>query len=57
MPQGKDRYHKQALRSLENDGWTITHDPFKFRFGFPAALRIDIGATLGNRLEAQQSPR
>jgi hypothetical protein len=38
MPQRKDLYHKQALRALQNDGWTITYDLFKFRFGFPATL-------------------
>ena len=57
MPQGKDRYHKQARHALENDGWTITHDPFKFRFGFDAALRVDLGVTLGTVLEAQRGRR
>jgi hypothetical protein len=57
MPQGKDRYHKQALRALENDGWIITHDPFTFHFWFQPKLRIDLGATLGTMLEAQRGHR
>ena len=29
----KDKYHDLVKTSLENDGWTITHDPFKIKIG------------------------
>lgn len=48
-------YHRQARRALENDGWSITHDPFTFRFFFPARLRVDLGAEITrDALEAQR---
>jgi XisH protein len=31
MPK-KDIYHDQVRRALEKDGWTITHDPMRFRW-------------------------
>ena len=31
MPR-KDLYHNQVRRALEKDGWTITHDPMRFRW-------------------------
>lgn len=31
MPR-KDLYHDQVRRALEKDGWTITHDPMRFRW-------------------------
>ncbi len=40
---------------MENDGWSITHDPFTFRFFFPARLRVDLGAEITrDALEAQR---
>lgn len=51
----KDRYHREARRALENDGWTVTHDPFTFRFFFPARLRVDLGAEMKrDALEAER---
>ena len=31
MPR-RDIYHNQVRRALEKDGWTITHDPMRFRW-------------------------
>ncbi|MFN7118539.1 MAG: element excision factor XisH family protein [Saprospiraceae bacterium] len=31
MPK-KDIYHEQVRKSLEKDGWVITHDPMRFRW-------------------------
>ncbi|MFN0035807.1 MAG: element excision factor XisH family protein [Saprospiraceae bacterium] len=31
MPK-KDIYHNQVRRALEKEGWTITHDPMRFRW-------------------------
>jgi XisH protein len=31
MPR-RDIYHEQVRRALEKDGWTITHDPMRFRW-------------------------
>jgi hypothetical protein len=31
MPK-KDIYHEQVRHALEKDGWTITHDPMRFRW-------------------------
>jgi hypothetical protein len=39
----KDKYHQQVRQALENDGWTITHDPYFLRMegvNFP----VDLGA-------------
>ena len=58
MGGGKDRYHNQARRALENAGWTVTHDPFTFRFGLRSLLRIDLGAEWrATALEAEQGQR
>ncbi len=38
-----DRYHYQARRALEKDGWTITNDPLVLRLD-DAALVADLGA-------------
>jgi hypothetical protein len=29
----KDIYHEQVKNALINEGWTITHDPFKIMLG------------------------
>ena len=31
MPR-KDIYHEQVRKSLEKEGWLITHDPMRFRW-------------------------
>lgn len=39
----RDQFHGEVIRSLENDGWTITHDPFVVRYGATYS-EIDLGA-------------
>jgi XisH protein len=42
MP-AKDLYHDTVKAALENDGWTITHDPLTLRWG-KKDLFVDLGA-------------
>ena len=42
MP-AKDIYHNTVRKSLEKDGWTITHDPFPLKIG-KKRLSADLGA-------------
>ena len=39
----KDIYHKECVRALEKDGWSVTHDPLVIPFD-GTDLFIDIGA-------------
>jgi hypothetical protein len=39
----KDKVHQQVVNALLNDGWTITHDPFKMRWK-TRKLLVDLGA-------------
>ena len=39
----KDIFHESAKRALENDGWTITHDPFLIPIN-SNGVYADIGA-------------
>ncbi len=32
MP-ARDRFHSQVRNALIQDGWTITHDPLRLRWG------------------------
>ena len=42
MP-AKDIYHDTVKNALIKDGWTITHDPFRLRWGNDL-LYVDLGA-------------
>jgi XisH protein len=42
MP-AKDVFHQLVKNALEQDGWTITHDPYHIDLGF-VDLYIDLGA-------------
>lgn len=42
MP-AKDIFHELVRNALENEGWTITHDPFHIDLGF-VDFYIDLGA-------------
>lgn len=42
MP-ARDRYHKHVRIALERDGWTITHDPLKLKWG-TKDMYVDLGA-------------
>jgi hypothetical protein len=39
----KDIYHNHVRKALENDGWTITHDPLSLPWG-DTGVQIDLGA-------------
>ncbi|NJS12608.1 MAG: fatty-acid synthase [Microcoleus sp. CSU_2_2] len=39
----KDIFHDTVKRALQNDGWTITHDPFPMQIG-RKRLSADLGA-------------
>lgn len=41
----KDRFHDHVRTALENDGWMITHDPYKILIGRRKGY-IDLGAEL-----------
>lgn len=41
----KDKYHDHVRTALENDGWIITHDPYKIMIGRRRGY-IDLGAEL-----------
>ena len=49
----KDKYHEQVKDALVNDGWTITHDPFKIKVGKRTAF-IDLGAERDNVIAAEK---
>ncbi|MEC4895091.1 MAG: XisH family protein [Oscillatoria sp. PMC 1051.18] len=42
MP-AKDAFHELVRTALENEGWTITHDPYHIDLGF-VDFYIDLGA-------------
>ena len=42
MP-AKDLYHEAVRQAIVKDGWRITHDPFRMRWG-RRSLFIDLGA-------------
>lgn len=49
----KDKYHQEARRSLEKDGWSVTHDPYFIvseGVNFPVDLAAEriIAAEKGN---------
>ena len=39
----RDKFHYDVRASLENDGWTITHDPLYLKIG-TIQVQIDLGA-------------
>ncbi len=39
----RDIFHDAVRTALEQDGWTITHDPLKLEFGL-GSLYVDLGA-------------
>ena len=42
MP-ARDRYHNQVKQALIKDGWTITDDPLRLKWG-KKDLYVDLGA-------------
>ncbi|NET88797.1 MAG: fatty-acid oxidation protein subunit alpha [Kamptonema sp. SIO1D9] len=41
--RAKDAFHELVRTALENEGWTITHDPYHLDLGF-VDFYIDLGA-------------
>lgn len=41
----KDKFHAHVRTALENDGWVITHDPYKLMIGRRKGY-VDLGAEL-----------
>jgi hypothetical protein len=39
----RDRYHDQVKIALQHDGWIITHDPLKLKWGVKD-MYVDLGA-------------
>lgn len=39
----KDLFHDSVKTALEKEGWTITHDPLKFKYG-EVNFQVDLGA-------------
>src|SRR5687767_14951209 len=42
MP-ARDRYHVEVKQALIKDGWTITHDPLRLKWGVKD-MYVDLGA-------------
>lgn len=42
----KDRFHNAVKHALEKEGWKITHDPLKIKFGEEDRIQIDLAAEL-----------
>lgn len=40
---GRDKFHEEVRKALENEGWTITDDPLSFKVG-NLQVQIDLGA-------------
>lgn len=40
----RDKYHFHVRKALEKEGWTITHDPYKFKYLSSKKQEIDLGA-------------
>ncbi len=40
----RDKYHTQVRNALLKDGWTTTHDPYRFKYLSSKDQEIDLGA-------------
>ena len=38
----KDIFHETVKKALEKDGWTITHDPYRLRYGIADVYRTGL---------------
>lgn len=52
----KDLYHEAVKIALQNDGWTITHDPYPLK-AKPHKLKIDLGAKRLIAAEKESEPQ
>lgn len=52
----KDKFHDAVKHALEKEGWQITHDPLRIKFGEEDKIQIDLGAekVLGAEKEGQK---
>ena len=50
----RDIYHNTVKLALENDGWTVTHDPFPLQIG-KKRLSVDLGAE--RLISAEKGPQ
>src|SRR3954462_6958252 len=50
----RDRYHDAVKAALIKDGWTVTHDPLRLRWG-AKDMYVDLGAEA--LLTAEKGPR
>ncbi|MGB5896843.1 MAG: XisH family protein [Geitlerinemataceae cyanobacterium] len=48
----KDLFHDSVKTALQKDGWTITHDPYRLRYGI-ADIYIDLAADKAIAAEKQ----
>ena len=53
MP-AKNLYHREVVAALQEDGWTITHDPYPLWMG-RRDMHVDLGAER-NTLAAERGP-
>jgi hypothetical protein len=40
----RDKFHDAVKHALEKEGWQITHDPLRIKFGEEDKIQIDLGA-------------
>lgn len=40
----KDKFHDAVKQALVKEGWEITHDPLRIKFGEEDKIQIDLGA-------------
>lgn len=40
----KDKFHDAVKQALVKEGWKITHDPLRIKFGEEDKIQIDLGA-------------
>src|SRR5262245_10193734 len=43
MMPARDRYHNHVRNALTKDGWTVTHDPLRLKWGIKD-MYVDLGA-------------
>ena len=56
LMSARDKFHDAVKHALEKEGWQITHDPLRIKFGEEDKIQIDLGAekVLGAEKEGQK---
>ena len=44
LMSAKDKFHDAVKQALVKEGWEITHDPLRIKFGEEDKIQIDLGA-------------